>query len=1065
MATAVQMTITLDPSGAVQGMNQLKSEMNTVGTTAIAAGAKAESAFNGIESAERRAHIAGQLFARTTGVEMPRALETVISRSQALGPILAGLFNVSIIAAGAAAFGAVFEKISSMAEGMAGYTEEVKRAEEETKKANLEAWLHPEKLSVANAHLQQVINELGRLNEERQKLEEQAPTQVGGLGGGGEEMAGLVEQLGQEKGIKERISVLDQQSVELTKQKAKLEEQLNTSLERLQNQAALAGLTGNKLAAEQHKQAVDQINKEFAGNDQKLHSALEAEDKIYWGHKVDLARSSSQAITSAIRSAQESANTAQLSGLAKLNQEEANAQADAVHQYGQNQQLKNAITLKYAAERTAMIASMEDAAEKQTEALQNQAALSAVSGDDRIRLSAQQRIAAVDAAEKQAHLKLIADPQERAKLEGYYAAQRVAINADADNQITANDEAAAEKRKQILDQLEEDTKTAQEDTVLATVNEWQKGYAQIAIESQKRLAEIDKQERNANAQYGNDEDMMVAITQAAQAKREAVWAQTNQKIIEENKKQVEQLGSDLESVFNDVTSGNIGTRILNNFKKLFFQILAQWLLTTKSMGSGFGSLFGSLIFGPGSSGANFFGGGASPLGMLGGLFGGGGTVMSTPPFFPTSTTSGGSIFAPSSSSGGGLGNVIFPGIFGSSSSTGLASDAGLSALGSSMTSGAATSTSQSSTLGGFGAGLLGGLTGTGGAAGALTSGSISGAVGDLAGTTLAKPSLTNALGGLFSAQSVPALAMMGALLGGSKLGVAGQAGAMISALTLMATMQPGGVAASLLTKLGLGGPLGAVALSAAGGGLLGFGLGEQFGPVVGGIAGAGTSLFLGAGLLGLGPIGLIIAGIIGLLGGIFGGLFGGGKRKKAANNYFTQQVEPAIQQIVNGFESFQLDFTSANSQLEQLRSQAHDQLKKLKGEGKDVFKNKVAPAIDAAEKQISTDETERNRRAGLVFGPPQFHDGGFVGTAAQAWTTKPNELLAVLKKGEFVMNPLATAKNRSMLEHMNAGGSPGISVSGGINLYPAQLDQAYIRGPFVNDVLSALRRAGIEGKL
>src|SRR5262249_41099075 len=67
-----------------------------------------------------------------------------------------------------------------------------------------------------------------------------------------------------------------------------------------------------------------------------------------------------------------------------------------------------------------------------------------------------------------------------------------------------------------------------------------------------------------------------------------------------------------------------GKRILNNMKKLFAQIAASWLLSTKVMGGGFGNLFGSLIFGPGSTAANVFGGGAAGiggLGLMGGLLG------------------------------------------------------------------------------------------------------------------------------------------------------------------------------------------------------------------------------------------------------------------------------------------------------------------------------------------------------------------------------------------------------------------------------------------------------------
>src|SRR5262249_41190741 len=155
-----------------------------------------------------------------------------------------------------------------------------------------------------------------------------------------------------------------------------------------------------------------------------------------------------------------------------------------------------------------------------------------------------------------------------------YQRRLIAISQDADAKIAANDAAAEERKKQILDQAAEDQATALQAIVLASVDEWHRANATILLDSQKRISEIDKAERTALMQWDADTEQYVAIEAAAQAKREAVWAETNQKIAEEHKRQVEQLGNDLESLFNDIGSGNLGTRILNNMKKLFAQIVA-----------------------------------------------------------------------------------------------------------------------------------------------------------------------------------------------------------------------------------------------------------------------------------------------------------------------------------------------------------------------------------------------------------------------------------------------------------------------------------------------------------
>src|SRR5262245_4375261 len=102
--------------------------------------------------------------------------------------------------------------------------------------------------------------------------------------------------------------------------------------------------------------------------------------------------------------------------------------------------------------------------------------------------------------------------------------------------------------------------------------------------------------------------MIQQITVTEQERRQAVWAQTDETIRNQHKQLVEQLGSDMQSVFDDIASGNIGQRILKNIETLFFQIVAQWLLSLNMMKSAAGSILGSIVFGPGTTGSNVFGG-------------------------------------------------------------------------------------------------------------------------------------------------------------------------------------------------------------------------------------------------------------------------------------------------------------------------------------------------------------------------------------------------------------------------------------------------------------------------
>jgi hypothetical protein len=96
--------------------------------------------------------------------------------------------------------------------------------------------------------------------------------------------------------------------------------------------------------------------------------------------------------------------------------------------------------------------------------------------------------------------------------------------------------------------------------------------------------------------------------------------QTNLRIVQEQRNAVNQMADQFVSLFDDITSGNIGRRLLNMFKRFIAQLLAQWILGMGQMrnayaGGGGGGLFGGLL----SSLFGFGGGG----GGGGGLFGGG----------------------------------------------------------------------------------------------------------------------------------------------------------------------------------------------------------------------------------------------------------------------------------------------------------------------------------------------------------------------------------------------------------------------------------------------------------
>ena len=455
---------------------------------------------------------------------------------------------------------------------------------------------------------------------------------------------------------------------------------------------------------------------------------------------------------------------------------------------------------------------------------------------------------------------------------------------------------------------------ADSQAAVASVAPWARAYAQISADTQARLREIQQQLDNS------------AVTSEQAARLAADAWQVN------FARTRDQLAQDMESFFDDLTSGNIGRRFKKMFEDMVFQMVATWLLGMNQMRNaaqvGFGGGPGGIL------GAIFGGSGASGIGPGG-----------TPPFL-------------SNLFGGGASGVP------------SASIDDLSSLG--LVSG----------LGGFGDSGLSSIAGIG----------ISAGQGAPAGATLPSGAALGTASGL--AGILTKIFPHGLSIGG---------------LNLSGSLLASGGLALALNGIGRGGPLGAIE-GAVGGGLAGFAIG--------------------------GPIGAAIGWVVGLFSSILGGLFGPHKGDTAR----IQVMEPllaGIKQVVDSYDVFQTDYNTGVSELETLRSNALAALKKIGG--RQVSGNSTATnqRIDAAEKHLKDTEAERQRRAQLNFGAPQFHEGGFVhpalaGAASPAFRAGAmrfatgGEVPAILHSGEFVMKESAVQKwGLGTLSAMNSGSGGG----------------------------------------
>jgi len=165
-------------------------------------------------------------------------------------------------------------------------------------------------------------------------------------------------------------------------------------------------------------------------------------------------------------------------------------------------------------------------------------------------------------------------------------------------QITAIQKKADDDRMELTRQREEETTQMEMDAAIASLPPWQRANAQIVADADRRIREI-------QALEAKDKNFDGARQVAA------VWKKTFAEMRDS-------LASELEGLFDDITSGNIGQTFLRMFKKLIFQMVAAWILGMRQMQ---GASQGAMGGGGGILGGLF---GMLGLGGLGGLFGGGG---------------------------------------------------------------------------------------------------------------------------------------------------------------------------------------------------------------------------------------------------------------------------------------------------------------------------------------------------------------------------------------------------------------------------------------------------------
>jgi len=1020
---SVQIQLVLDgDKGVITGLRAVGGELDAVGKTGKTATSQASDGMAGFEKKTLDAHAAAQLFVRTTGVEMPRALEGVIARSQILGPLLKAALPIAIFSAAVPVLGEIYAKFGDITNAVGGYSKNLRDAYDQQKKLNIEMLEDPRTPAIAAVTLLSLKAQLAVIDQRRQKEEEIADISIGDA----EAQAAIFQSMQQEQKAAGDTLAIELQRQKVNEKLGQLALERNRTEAQRQGETALIGKEGFAAIAQRQQNAVDpRITNPALDPAGAAQAVVDANAKAA-AEITDLRKK----LSDDTRKLVNDEVLAHLDGIDKIWMKE--QQTDAELQILRDRDAIDDDTLD--ARRVAnhlqaeaqITAALMDEADKRGQTEQEWLDLSKKTMDDlvasslggvgRMRAGLDQQLnidlARVDADTEKALQSL---EKQFDKLSEHWTGDQMTTGLA---QLTADEVAIIKKGEDAKDRLRQEdlrrqqaaadeTQTLNEKAAVAMLPPWQQADAAIVADyqdAQRKLAEL----RERGAISAADYDHRLAD--------EAVLA---------NAKMANDLATSLQSTFDAITSGTLGQTILKNFEKFFFQIAAQWLITTGTMKE-YSSLLGPLL---GINIPGAVGGGA-------GLGGGAGTGTAA----LTALLTGGS------TTGAASGTALTQ-----NQAAQLVSALG---LGGGSTTSAMTGTGVTPFLG-AGAGSIGpgGIVGGANNTGAYNVDAVNQLLGvpSLSGAALAGSGSKGLLGSL-SAMG-PMLAMMGGgYLGGKLGGTPGMLGGGLLASLLYQGIKASGAgwAASL-------GVLPGGALVGAGAGLLGFGVGQQYGTAAGIGTGAASGLLMGL-ALGLPGIGTAIAAVIGLLGGLFGGLFGGSQRQKQADAFVAQQ-KTAADQIEAQFKSFQVDYPTALTDLEQIRTNAYTQLRQLKDEGSKDYSRNLSPYIDKLEAELKGYEDERDRRSTLAFAPPQFATGGTVMGYGGFGVN------VIAHAGEEIINPQASAP---LLIAFSSGAdvstwSGDLHVHGPL-IQANRLDEAWLRNGGAEAITAAIRRARLEGR-
>ena len=128
--------------GLATDLESVTSRIRAADAATVGSSAAAGAAVGRTGNQLRMAQASAMIFERQMGIQMPRAINAMLARSELIGPILQGAFSIGLIVLFVQNIGSMIESLQTAASAAGGYGEAVRKGFVEAIKASDEALVH-----------------------------------------------------------------------------------------------------------------------------------------------------------------------------------------------------------------------------------------------------------------------------------------------------------------------------------------------------------------------------------------------------------------------------------------------------------------------------------------------------------------------------------------------------------------------------------------------------------------------------------------------------------------------------------------------------------------------------------------------------------------------------------------------------------------------------------------------------------------------------------------------------------------------------------------------------------